>query len=116
MIRRPPRSTLFPYTTLFRSVGPAVARARQPLRAVVRDLDLIAFDLEVVPQPVCEVRVVFHHEDARHAGTLVGPSRCPATPGEGSSGNSMTNRTPRPPVGSGPFCPSSAQARPPCSP
>src|SRR5438270_6739119 len=27
MIRRPPRSTLFPYTTLFRSVG--VARARR---------------------------------------------------------------------------------------
>src|SRR5438093_5902555 len=25
MIRRPPRSTLFPYTTLFRSVGTAVA-------------------------------------------------------------------------------------------
>src|SRR5437870_6756746 len=24
MIRRPPRSTLFPYTTLFRSVGPAI--------------------------------------------------------------------------------------------
>src|SRR2546422_3454736 len=24
MIRRPPRSTLFPYTTLFRSLGPAV--------------------------------------------------------------------------------------------
>src|SRR5690349_22836555 len=24
MIRRPPRSTLFPYTTLFRSVGPFV--------------------------------------------------------------------------------------------
>src|SRR3712207_8825101 len=24
MIRRPPRSTLFPYTTLFRSYGPAV--------------------------------------------------------------------------------------------
>src|SRR3712207_9473277 len=24
MIRRPPRSTLFPYTTLFRSAGPAV--------------------------------------------------------------------------------------------
>src|SRR5438105_10403604 len=27
MIRRPPRSTLFPYTTLFRSHGAAVARA-----------------------------------------------------------------------------------------
>src|SRR5437667_6883457 len=25
MIRRPPRSTLFPYTTLFRSIGPGVA-------------------------------------------------------------------------------------------
>src|SRR5229473_7449519 len=25
MIRRPPRSTLFPYTTLFRSLGPALA-------------------------------------------------------------------------------------------
>src|SRR2546422_4836049 len=27
MIRRPPRSTLFPYTTLFRSPGPARPRA-----------------------------------------------------------------------------------------
>src|SRR2546426_8464359 len=29
MIRRPPRSTLFPYTTLFRSVGP-VGHDREP--------------------------------------------------------------------------------------
>src|SRR5258708_30988204 len=28
MIRRPPRSTLFPYTTLFRSVGFALKRAQ----------------------------------------------------------------------------------------
>src|SRR3712207_7847747 len=38
MIRRPPRSTLFPYTTLFRSkprVGQACGTARiQPLRSV----------------------------------------------------------------------------------
>src|SRR2546427_11028435 len=27
MIRRPPRSTLFPYTTLFRSLGPALGAA-----------------------------------------------------------------------------------------
>src|SRR3712207_7479243 len=27
MIRRPPRSTLFPYTTLFRSAGPGVGAA-----------------------------------------------------------------------------------------
>src|SRR3712207_7014556 len=40
MIRRPPRSTLFPYTTLFRSVGerrrrhlpPRAGRAEGPLR------------------------------------------------------------------------------------
>src|SRR3712207_7431121 len=34
MIRRPPRSTLFPYTTLFRSLGeqarPGIPRRRQP--------------------------------------------------------------------------------------
>jgi len=30
MIRRPPRSTLFPYTTLFRSVSPAVGVAPPP--------------------------------------------------------------------------------------
>src|SRR2546430_10882007 len=33
MIRRPPRSTLFPYTTLFRSRGPP--RVLQPVRADV---------------------------------------------------------------------------------
>src|SRR5256885_10147949 len=35
MIRRPPRSTLFPYTTLFRS-GRARRRLRQPLGAAAR--------------------------------------------------------------------------------
>src|SRR6266480_2252074 len=30
MIRRPPRSTLFPYTTLFRSQGPGALYARKP--------------------------------------------------------------------------------------
>src|SRR6266498_4683690 len=37
MIRRPPRSTLFPYTTLFRSRrGPAPRRRRRRLRGVGR--------------------------------------------------------------------------------
>src|SRR3712207_8426852 len=35
MIRRPPRSTLFPYTTLFRSCGCAPARAGRSSPAVV---------------------------------------------------------------------------------
>src|SRR5436190_4113697 len=33
MIRRPPRSTLFPYTTLFRSLEPRVHEVRQVDRA-----------------------------------------------------------------------------------
>src|SRR2546430_4281826 len=32
MIRRPPRSTLFPYTTLFRSLDPRRALQRTPLQ------------------------------------------------------------------------------------
>src|SRR5947209_12266653 len=37
MLRRPPRSTLFPYTTLFRSARrPVLERDLQPPRAVVR--------------------------------------------------------------------------------
>src|SRR5256885_11021253 len=31
MIRRPPRSTLFPYTTLFRSMSPLIALVRKQL-------------------------------------------------------------------------------------
>src|SRR3712207_7483632 len=36
MIRRPPRSTLFPYTTLFRSVLDGLRRARRGERREVR--------------------------------------------------------------------------------
>src|SRR5947209_14686276 len=40
MIRRPPRSTLFPYTTLFRSLGPRRRRvnrgSRSPAGAALR--------------------------------------------------------------------------------
>src|SRR2546422_6854204 len=36
MIRRPPRSTLFPYTTLFRSPGRAQERAHQAIPEAVR--------------------------------------------------------------------------------
>src|SRR5438094_6338913 len=38
MIRRPPRSTLFPYTTLFRSLGRA-PHAHREVRQEVRRLD-----------------------------------------------------------------------------
>src|SRR3712207_7216156 len=53
MIRRPPRSTLFPYTTLFRSGGPALAaeeRAGDPARGVhpLLDVDREREEVEVV--------------------------------------------------------------------
>src|SRR3712207_7308247 len=43
MIRRPPRSTLFPDTTLFRSIGMA-AEAKVGLILVVNKVDLFASD------------------------------------------------------------------------
>src|SRR5438132_8273192 len=39
MIRRPPRSTLFPYTTLFRSLAGSVGRGRGGARRVRGDTD-----------------------------------------------------------------------------
>src|SRR5256885_9612092 len=45
MIRRPPRSTLFPYTTLFRSVANLRRRAEQ----------IIAFVRNIAPTVECEI-------------------------------------------------------------
>src|SRR2546425_8462193 len=42
MIRRPPRSTLFPYTTLFRSRLPDLAEQREIVAEVDRRLSLAA--------------------------------------------------------------------------
>ena len=53
MIRRPPRSTLFPYTTLFRSLAEGVARARVELHRLESeyglevDIDATVGDLSV---------------------------------------------------------------------
>src|SRR5438132_10812023 len=44
MIRRPPRSTLFPYTTLFRSQGVAA-----PFRQLTADLPEWSMHLQVSP-------------------------------------------------------------------
>src|SRR2546429_4514270 len=60
MIRRPPRSTLFPYTTLFRSLGDAVGA-----------LDRIAFlDGAVVAEEHGADVVLFEVED--HADDVAG--------------------------------------------
>src|SRR3712207_8960042 len=56
MIRRPPRSALFPYTTLFRSTVPAEHLADAPVyeREVVRPRhldDVPELDLNELPEP-----------------------------------------------------------------
>src|SRR2546425_9669857 len=50
MIRRPPRSTLFPYTTLFRSFGPGTERGR-PARVCLSDVR-------------CTRRLLYHEQRA----------------------------------------------------
>src|SRR3712207_6891394 len=42
MIRRPPRSTLFPYTTLFRSISPGhLLNPKRPLRLFIPSVELL---------------------------------------------------------------------------
>src|SRR3712207_8051383 len=41
MIRRPPRSTLFPYTTLFRSVHHVDSRGNEPIDAIFQRCDQV---------------------------------------------------------------------------
>src|SRR2546430_7858500 len=85
MIRRPPRSTLFPYTTLFRSVA-ATASGQVLLAAVLVLASVISagYYLPVImamymqPEPSAEA----------HAGMRLGPLRRAA----------LAARPPRPPV------------------
>src|SRR3712207_8616783 len=56
MIRRPPRSTLFPYTTLFRSAHLHAPRVARELRAAARQArraqaELVAADRQLVDAP-----------------------------------------------------------------
>src|SRR5256885_8595819 len=51
MIRRPPRSTLFPYTTLFRSAGKAKHIAAEHLEANPDDLELVDGRVRVKGSP-----------------------------------------------------------------
>src|SRR2546430_5601269 len=52
MIRRPPRSTLFPYTTLFRS---ALAEPVQPVLGERRVVGNRIIEIEPTEPPECEV-------------------------------------------------------------
>src|SRR3712207_7365301 len=49
MIRRPPRSTLFPYTTLFRSLpGPCIQELDVPLRVEQGLVVVLAVDIDQI--------------------------------------------------------------------
>src|SRR2546430_10503231 len=50
MIRRPPRSTLFPYTTLFRSIG-SMAPGSKAQMEVNREGQTKTFDVELAEMP-----------------------------------------------------------------
>src|SRR3712207_9094348 len=61
MIRRPPRSTLFPYTTLFRSAGGADAKMSVRIPAAFSKLFKTPLDwaYETEPQPALAGRRIF---------------------------------------------------------
>src|SRR2546429_7707977 len=61
MIRRPPRSTLFPYTTLFRSI------VAQPLLLLVGRVVLLVHHHETQPPGRCEDRRARADDDPRLA-------------------------------------------------
>src|SRR2546422_10443568 len=75
MIRRPPRSTLFPYTTLFRSeVGlPVTPRAEHAERAEHHGERVLQPGREIAPPLPREV--LDPHEDLRHERRLALPHR-----------------------------------------
>src|SRR5256885_13282104 len=74
MIRRPPRSTLFPYTTLFRSLAHQGARAQADLVQAVAAIDhdgvLGAQALQRAHLDADQVLVEHAHEDVGRAGRV----------------------------------------------
>src|SRR2546426_9715099 len=70
MIRRPPRSTLFPYTTLFRS------QRREQIRSRAKDRGHPAIPRQPVPRSevvaVAAERIVVRQIGAPHAGAAGG--------------------------------------------
>src|SRR5256885_4669740 len=82
MIRRPPRSTLFPYTTLFRSVGPdRVGMARNGeardlsrlgiLRRLIDDLGRLAREVRLVEVEEHQIRSEEHTSELQSPCNLV---------------------------------------------
>src|SRR2546426_6525596 len=77
MIRRPPRSTLFPYTTLFRSLGELRRRqAGHARREVVAQREQLAVEVEEADQAVGHVGsagCAHEHRSEEHTSELQSP-------------------------------------------
>src|SRR2546430_8469394 len=69
MIRRPPRSTLFPYTTLFRSPGAIGERIRRPAAVRLEEARVHAVR-DDLPVGVEIARVRLHHRSEEHTSEL----------------------------------------------
>src|SRR3989441_2520075 len=67
MIRRPPRSTLFPYTTLFRSRGARAVHQRDHRLAVVGLVALVDHDEVAVLDVLVDHRVTAYLQDVAPA-------------------------------------------------
>src|SRR2546422_2225422 len=71
MIRRPPRSTLFPYTTLFRSL-PSKEVPRRRIPELVPFSNLVALDLssKAVPLPEADTPGHWNYRSEEHTSEL----------------------------------------------
>src|SRR2546422_11646185 len=67
MIRRPPRSTLFPYTTLFRSLGPVAHDQLDGPAADIHDQHVAVSEIHAVPDAQVDQTGLFLPRD--HADT-----------------------------------------------
>src|SRR3989449_10163839 len=88
MIRRPPRSTLFPYTTLFRSrlgaaVGALQAKRGSPtapaVHALMGEVEALGIAVEEVPERapaegLNRLRIAPDVEDSRHGSVVTSRS------------------------------------------
>src|SRR3712207_7790561 len=77
MIRRPPRSTLFPYTTLFRSRrvhDPPVADRLRPLRPEEVGFSVRHYELMVILDPDLEERTIAPSLDRDRKSTRLNSS------------------------------------------
>src|SRR5436190_12165717 len=75
MLRRPPRSTLFPYTTLFRSrdATRALGLAHGPIHAEFRISDDSVWPIEVAARPIgglCARALWFRTRSEEHTSEL----------------------------------------------